>query len=250
MAGSLAYQVYKLVWSGLDWLYPPSCGGCGAAGARWCEACGLAADVVTAPICPVCGQPQSVDVVCKRCQDAPPYYQALRSRFVYGGGVRKALHRLKYKRDVALGEALAQPMIQCLQAQAWTIDLVAPVPLGLARKAERGYNQAALLARPIALSLGLEYRSNLVRRGRETRSQVGLSAAARRENVAGAFWAKPKHLHGKCVLLVDDVLTTGATVNACAQAIVEAGADCVYGLTLARARQAHAEKDQAGSGLA
>ncbi len=160
--------------------------------------------------------------------------------------MRKAIHRLKYKRDVALGEALAQPMIRCLQTQAWPIDLVAPVPLGLARKAERGYNQAALLARPIALSLGLEYRSNIVWRGRETRSQVGLSAEARRENVAGAFWAKAVQVRGKRVLIVDDVLTTGATVNACAQAVIEAGAECVYGLTLARAGQAHAENSQAG----
>ena len=245
MAGSLAYQAYRLIWTGLDWLYPPSCGGCNAVGSRWCVECAHNTQVITPPICPICGQVQRSDVACERCQETRPHYVALRSWSVFGGVVRNALHRLKYKRDVALGEALAQPMIHSLQAQAWPIDLVAPVPLGLARLAERGYNQAALLARPIALFLGLAYCPVIVQRARETRSQVGLSAAARRENVSGAFRALPERVRGKRILIIDDVTTTGSTLDACAQALMEAGADRVYGMTLARAGLAYAESGEA-----
>jgi ComF family protein len=126
-------------------------------------------------------------------------------------------------------------MIQTLQSQPWDIDLVCPVPLGAARLAERGYNQATLLARPIALSLCLPYASHAVARIKETQSQVGLNLERRHSNVAGAFLAKPEIAAGKVALIVDDVATSGATLEACAQALLEAGARQVYALTLARA---------------
>jgi ComF family protein len=126
-------------------------------------------------------------------------------------------------------------MIQVLQAQGWQIDLVCPVPLGAARMAERGYNQATLLARPIALSLSLPYADRTVARIKETTSQVGLNLARRRSNVSGAFLAKPEQAAGKSILIVDDVATSGSTLEACANALLEAGARKVYALTLARA---------------
>jgi ComF family protein len=126
-------------------------------------------------------------------------------------------------------------MIDCYQSLGWTVDLVLPIPLGRKRMHERGYNQADLLARPFALATGLSYSSRSVWRERETASQVGLGAAQRLENVAGAFKADPKQVSGRRVLMIDDVATTGATISACASALLAAGALDVWGLTLARA---------------
>jgi ComF family protein len=215
-----------------------------AARVRWCAECNDRTQVITKPICPICGQTQHLDAICGAARSAAALCSFALVVYVWWRCAH-AIHRLKYRRDVGLGEALAQPMIQCLQAQAWPVDLVTPVPLGLARLAERGYNQAALLARPIALFLGLVYCPMVVQRARETRSQVGLSAAARRDNVVGAFRALSERASGKRILIVDDVTTSGATLNACAQALMEAGAECVYGLTLARAGLAYAENSEA-----
>jgi predicted amidophosphoribosyltransferase len=107
--------------------------------------------------------------------------------------------------------------------------------LGVARLKECGYNQAALLARPLALGCGLAFRPQALTRVRETRSQVGLSFVQRCENVSGAFQAWPDRVSGLNVLVVDDVATSSATLEACAAALLGAGANQVYGLTLARA---------------
>jgi ComF family protein len=126
-------------------------------------------------------------------------------------------------------------MIKSIRNLNWTLNLVTPVPLGLARFKERGYNQATLLARPIALYFGIPFSSKALKRMRETRSQVGLTVGERQQNMADAFVAKSKLVQGKTVLLVDDVATSGATLNACAKALLDAGASSVYGFTLARA---------------
>ncbi len=191
--------------------------------------------MIQSPFCECCGQPIKAAQVCFRCRQARPRYSALRSWAIFGGSLRQAVHRLKYKRDVGLGEVLSRPMTQVLQSQQWKIDLVCPVPLGVARLAERGFNQAALLARPIALSSGLIYSPHAVHREKETLSQVGLNFERRHHNVSGAFQANPAVTSGKNVLIVDDVATSGATLEACAQALLEAGATQVYALTLARA---------------
>jgi competence protein ComFC len=125
--------------------------------------------------------------------------------------------------------------VELFENVKWDIDLIAPVPLGLARLAERGYNQSSLLARPLSLALNVPYRPQVLTRARETRSQVGLTAAERRLNVSGAFTAHPNWPPGCRILLVDDVATSGSTLEACAEALFAAGARQVYGLTLARA---------------
>jgi ComF family protein len=130
---------------------------------------------------------------------------------------------------------LAGPLISLLGGLHWAVDLVAPVPLSAARQAERGYNQAALLARPLALAVGLSYQSQALRKIRETPSQVGLSADQRRDNVQDAFQAAPGIVRDKSVLVIDDVITSGATFEACVQALFDGGANRVYGLSLARA---------------
>lgn len=130
---------------------------------------------------------------------------------------------------------LSRPMIASLKKLNWPLDIITSVPLGLVRFKERGYNQATLLARPIALCLEVTFSSRAVRRTRETRSQVGLTVTERYDNLVDAFQADRNLVSGKNVLVVDDVATSGATLNACAKALLVGGADNVFCFSLARA---------------
>ena len=164
---------------------------------------------------------------------------ATRSWAIFEGPVREALHGVKYRRDVALAEALTCHMVPFVHNLEWHLDIVVPVPLSRERKKERGYNQAALLAKPLAWGLGLKYCHGALARQRDTRSQVGLNVDQRRQNLQGAFTASKSTFAGKAVLVVDDVATSGSTLDACADALWLAGAEKVYGVTLARAMLAY-----------
>jgi ComF family protein len=223
------------LWRSLDWLYPPRCGGCEKLGSRWCIDCQREASLIAPPICACCGEMMTHAGVCPICQKRRPDYTALRSWAVFDGPVKNALHRLKYRRDVALGEALAVHLVACLSSLNWHVDIVVPVPLGVARRAQRGYNQAALLAKPLALACEMPYQPDALIKARETISQVGLSVDQRWNNVHGSFSAHEPTVRSRTILLVDDVATSGATLSACAVALRAAGAKDVYALTLARA---------------
>jgi ComF family protein len=229
------YRMYRWIWAGIDVLYPPRCGGCGMKGDRWCISCQRSTGLILPPICQRCGQTLKSGSECVSCKKSMPHYEALRSWAVFDGPLRNALHRLKYRRDIALGECLTIPLIQLLINLSWPVELITPVPLGIARLAERGYNQSALLARPLALACGLCYDPSSLRRSRETLSQVGLTVLQRKANVARAFTANPAIVAGRNILVVDDVATSGATLDACTEALLEGGANRVYCLTLARA---------------
>ncbi|HJW90385.1 MAG TPA: ComF family protein [Anaerolineales bacterium] len=234
----VVYRLYRNLWATLDLLYPPDCAGCRTPRARWCSECQGKVQVIKPPLCERCGQPLESGRLCVPCQGTTlPCFTAVRSWALFEGPVRQAVHRLKYFRDVSIGLLLAQPLIACLRAQAWQVDLVVPVPLGVARLKERGYNQSGLIARPLGLACGIKYSPPALRRVRETCSQVGLTHAQRRENVRGAFQALSRRVADKSVLIVDDVATSSATLDACAQACLEAGALRVFGLTLARVGQ-------------
>jgi predicted amidophosphoribosyltransferase len=185
-----SYRLYHLLWSGIDLLFPPSCGGCGAPGSRWCMRCQQQAPSIPEPVCMVCGTTlgELSPELCPECRRLRPQFHFLRSWSAFGGPVRKALHRLKYRRDMGLGEALT-PQLTCFAAGlAWPIDLVIPVPLGRKRLRERGYNQVALIARPLAMALGVVYDQHAVARVWDTRSQVGLARRERRDNVVTLSW--------------------------------------------------------------
>jgi ComF family protein len=187
------------------------------------------------PICPICGNPNSKNEECERCRISPPLFTSLRSYSVFSGSLREAIHEFKYKHDIGLGEAFSRLMIPKLEKLNWSLDLITSVPLGLVRFRERGYNQATLLARPIALFFRVPFSSRALIRIRETRTQVGLSVVERNENMLGAFRAKKELVQGRNILVVDDVATSGATLNACAKALLDNGASNVYGFSLARA---------------
>lgn len=230
--------LYQFGWKIIDLLFPPRCGGCGEWGTRWCENCLTQVIEIKEPICPSCGEPQYDNEpaeICERCRQTPPQYTALRSWAVFKEPLQNAIHRLKYQNDLGMGEYMSKFLSQVFSDTNWNVDLVTPVPLGVERLKERGYNQAMLLARPFAWNVGLPHRPRALQRIRETRSQVKLSLSERRENVAGAFQAEPEIVSGKSVLVIDDVTTTGSTLDACAAALHRANARLVYGLTLARA---------------
>lgn len=230
---ALRYQVYRMFWKTLDWVFPPACAGCERSGERWCESCRAAVQRLGVQICPTCGHLQSRGQLCERCLADPPAYRHARGWGRYEGALKKAIHRLKYRRDVGLGDVLSQHLISLLAELNWPVELVMPVPLSRNRLRERGYNQAALLAYPIALHLGLEYNSATLTRLRDTRSQVNLTEVERKQNVAGAFQVNGLKTHDRVVLLVDDVSTTGSTLQSCTEALVQSGAGAVYCLTLA-----------------
>lgn len=229
-----AHFLYHTFWCTVDWFFLPTCGGCGRPNTRWCQNCQDNLSRVTGPICACCGEPQPDGQLCLACQINPPAYESLRSFAFFKGPIREALHHLKYKRDIGLGEALSKHLIELYNQVKWDIDMVTSVPLSAQRMKERGYNQASMLGRPLAYAIGKPHLA-VLGKNRDTRSQVGLSAVERKENVSGAFTAYSGQVKGKIVLVIDDVTTTGSTINACAQALRQAGASAVYGLTLARA---------------
>jgi len=227
------------MWAALDWLFPPVCGGCGAPATRWCLNCQEKIQLIIDPVCDVCGLPQAHTGLCNRCKQSTPSFKALRSWTVFESPVQNALHRLKYRRDIGLGEILAGQMSEFVVGLNWPVEAVLPIPLGRKRLRERGYNQVAMVALPLSLQLGLRYCPDVLVRAKETRSQVGLSAVERQENVQGAFQANAKKANGRIFLLIDDVSTTGSTLSSAAEALYKSGARDVYAVTIARALPHH-----------
>ncbi len=215
--------VRRLVDWLLDLLYPPRCIGCGAPGIWLCTNCLAGSPVTDKPRIVVVESPS-------RLWPLPVYSVA-----VHQGVAREAVHGLKYEGKRVLAAPMAGRMCACLPLTSLGPDVALAVPLHESRRRERGYNQSDLLAHAIAAETGLHAPSRCLARVRQTPPQVGLSARERVENVRGAFVAEAS-LRGRRVLLVDDVCTTGATMAACAAAIVEAGGTVVGGVTFTRAR--------------
>lgn len=241
MTGSSSkYYFYRLMWAGLDLLFPPTCGGCGKSGSRWCDDCQKKINIIVEPYCDLCGIPLYNDTgICTDCQKERPCYRMLRSWSAFDDPVKTALHRLKYRRDIGLGDALAAQLINFVADLHWSIDIIIPVPLGKKRLAERGYNQVSLIGRPLSLAMNIAFAPNALSRDHETRSQVGLTKVERHLNVRGVFKANAKRVNGRVILLIDDVATTGSTLSSCAEALYAAGARDVFGLTVARALTRH-----------
>jgi competence protein ComFC len=148
--------------------------------------------------------------------------------------LRDAIHSLKYQRNLGLGEFFSIPLLQVIRREKWKIDLITAVPLNEKRQKERGYNQAEVIARPLARKMGIPYSSNMINRIKNTHSQVGLSLLERQNNVAEAFITLSTLAVYKNVLIIDDVATTGSTLDACAKALMDAGTNKVFALTLAK----------------
>jgi ComF family protein len=233
LAGALARGRRRVQESLLDLLFPPRCAACRIRGVTWCPVCDAALVRLQGRLCPWCGEPRA-GASCSACRLAP-LPLPVRSYARYTTSLVPALLRLKYRPDPRLAALLASWLEGVCRAAGWAPTLVVPVPLAPARLRQRGYNQADLLARLLAERLGCAVSSEGLARIRATRSQVGLGPAERSSNVRGAFQARETEVRGQVVCLVDDLLTTGATLAACAEALFSAQALDVFGLTVGRA---------------
>lgn len=245
----------------LDLLFPPRCVGCGAGGAVLCAACRASLRAPEPPLCCRCGTPLASTLgaalpesgggdgwaegtLCASCARGgfPAPLAGIRVAVVYEGAAREAVLALKYRGQRRLAAPLGDLLAEASRGGVIVADVVVPVPLhrarGRARGRVRGYNQADLLAGRVAGRLRLPLRRDALRRPRATRPQTQLAPAERRANVAGAFaLASPRAasaLAGKRVLLIDDVTTTGSTLEAAAVALAAAHPAAVWGLAFAR----------------
>lgn len=185
------------------------------------------------PLCSRCGLP-SVENPCLSCQIEPLAIDGIRGVGYLRGPLKRAIYQFKYRQKRKLALPLAGLMYQYLSENLLPAELIAPVPLHMDRLRERGYNQAALLARALSERSGLPIEEGSLVRIKETMPQVALKVEERRKNVRGAFCGQGEKLKDRRVLLIDDVSTTGATLDACAEALREKGARSVWALVLAR----------------
>ncbi|MFO8101275.1 MAG: ComF family protein [Dehalococcoidia bacterium] len=218
----------------LDLLFPLRCIGCGMEGGLICPSCTRGFPPLPSPFCERCGLPLKGAASCPKCNANPLQINGIRSIFLHEKLARDAIHTLKYNNLKSLAGPLANFMARYLQSNPLPADVLVPVPMHSKRLRRRGYNQAQLLAKELGKLMGLPLSSTSLVRVTNTTSQVALKAQGRQANVAGAFSCKDNDLAGKRVLLIDDVCTTGATLNACAISLKAAGAASVWGLTLSR----------------
>jgi ComF family protein len=236
----------------IDLIYPPRCLICQAfletkkAGEtdrelHLCEGCSSSFIQITSPLCPVCGRPFAAgtesDHVCEDCLRKRPFFEKTRAPYLYEGSLLNAIHEFKYAEKTYLATPLG--LILSSFAKTWLHDhrnlLVMPVPLHPKRLRERGFNQSLLLAEKVAMALdaGLDFSS--LKRIKYTQPQTGLGSEERKKNVRKAFGVSNPHaVKGRDVVLVDDVATTGSTLNECARSLRRAGCRRVFCLVLAR----------------
>ena len=233
----------------LSVVFPSHCALCqayvGRSGDRGvCPACWSKILPVPPPLCRRCGLPLPAReaFLCGACRTTPPFFQGARAYGLYQQELRDLIHLLKFggRQDLAkpLGDRMAA--MESYAVEIANCQVLIPVPLHPRRLRRRGFNQSELLAKRVACRFDIPVYSRVLFRKKDTPPQSGLTDHQRRENVHGAFLVRrPKRVAGKRVLLVDDVLTTGATLNACTLALLSAGAAKVHVLTLARVPHLH-----------
>lgn len=216
----------------LDFLFPPRCTNCGREGEYICNECLTQASAIKPPVCPTCILPITGNRKCD-CR----FWQSLdrlSSPYVFQGVIRKAVIQFKFHNLRAIAPFFATLLSRYLTSRPIVYDLVVPVPLHKKRSRERGYNQALLLAKELSKINGAKLETAL-KRAFYASSQVNSgSASDRRKNVKGAFVCTNSVVTGKRILLIDDVATTGSTLDSCATSLKKAGASTVQALTLAR----------------
>ena len=228
--------VAGLTAASLDLLYPPKCVGCDREGRLLCAPCLEGLPHLVPPFCLRCSQPIAHGDVCRRCVDSPLAIDGIAAPFRMEGAAREAVHRLKYNNLRAAAPVMGELLADFLTVRQIHGDVLIPVPLHRRRERQRGYNQAALLAREAGERLEVPVTSEALSRSKNTPSQTGRSQAdERRANVQDAFFCPdPSLVKGLRVLLVDDVCTTGATLEACSVALKEAETASVTGVAFAR----------------
>jgi ComF family protein len=229
----------------LDVFLPPICHICRefiphADEIHICPDCRRRLPLVISPLCPVCGIPfigTGDDHHCSRCLTQPPRFDIARAPFLYEGAMRDLIHSFKYDRRSHLRRPLSLLLLEELHSflSEEKPHIIVPVPLHRSRLRQRGFNQAVLLGSLLSRRLSLPLLPDALVRTRRTTPQIELSAAERRTNVTGAFSVKrAAAVAGKRVLLLDDVMTTGSTMNECAGELKKSGVHRVIAVTIAR----------------
>lgn len=223
----------------LDLLFPSSCPLCGSpTEAALCQRCLQKVIPLREPLCPRCGLPYppgSTGHLCTLCERGEYAFLQHRSFGLYEGVLKEALHRFKFGGDRSLVTPLGEMLLEAFRGLDGDVDLLIPIPLSKKRLLQRGFNQSLLLAHYLRRRTGVPCSRNLLVKARETSPQTSLGRKGRKENVKGAFQVRDrKDIHGKKVLLVDDVFTTGATLSEAAKVLLRAGAKEVLAVTVAR----------------
>lgn len=231
----------------LDLCFPIPCAGCGRKWLLhhegfWCESCLEKIPWISSPICPQCGRPfpkspSSPDHLCGDCLLSTFSFDYARSAVQHAGIVRDRIHQLKFGGHLHWVPALAELLLRTIEREkAPRAQIIVPVPLHVKRVRERGFNQAALIAGVMARRLGVPVRFDVLVRRFWTAPQTRLNRSQRLENVKGAFQVSlSSEIRGRIVLMIDDVFTTGTTLNECAKVLKESGAAEIHALTVSRA---------------
>ena len=238
----------RAFWWLLNLVFPPVCPICQTllngkgTDLLVCPTCRTAIKPIQPPYCPRCGLPEpfgdGAGYLCGQCLQEKRYFEVHRSSGLYEGALKEAIHTFKYKGVfplVRLFGDLLQPTLQTLSRE-YSFDVMIPVPLHFRRLRERGFNQALLLVKELSKRIVIPYEGRVLKKIKDTPVQISLKKRERRKNLIGVFQVKDsKAIIGKSVVLVDDVYTTGTTVNECSRALLKAGAERVAVLTVARA---------------
>lgn len=241
----MIHAIRRGIADAVDFLLPRLCCGCGErVFDRFqlvCPACLKRIPPLLEPICVRCGCPDARITGPDKCANCPPgtiWFNRARGVVRFGGIAQTMVHRLKYQTRMEFADMLGRAMLAayCRDGDSARADVVVPVPLFSARKRHRGFNQSDLLAKFMARALGIPFAPRALKRTRPTVTQTRLKKGQRRQNVEGAFECRRKQdIAGKRVLLIDDVYTTGSTINECARVLKLAGAVSVECLAYARA---------------
>lgn len=238
-------SVRRFLHALLDVILPPICHIChshipDAGRLHICRSCRDRLPLVSSPLCPLCGVPFAGvggDHRCGACLTYPPHYDLARSLYLYEGAIRDLIHSFKYNQQTQLRYPLALLALEGVSGlAAYAPHIIIPVPLHRSRLRQRGFNQAVLLGKVLSQQMSLPMLPDALVRTRPTEPQIKLSATERRLNVKGAFSVgRAGSVAGKRILLLDDVMTTGSTMDECARELKKAGAEAVFAAAIARA---------------
>jgi ComF family protein len=233
--GRVLPQAVHLGETALNLFFPKRCVGCGKEGFFICATCYRSISPIIPPVCPLCGKPQASGLLCPGCLGWQSEIDGIRSPFRFEGVIRQAVYQLKYRNLRALAPMLAVLLGNYINKYPVPGEILVPVPLHKIRVRERGYNQSYLMAKELGKFCGLPVDDKCLIRAKYSLPQARTTNVdERRNNVSGAFICRDGRLTGRKVILIDDVSTSGATLNACAAALKGVGAESVWGLTLAR----------------
>jgi ComF family protein len=225
----------KLIELAVDSFFPRRCVGCGKVDGFLCSECLGELPRLLPPLCPNCGRPQASGIVCPDCRQRKTEIDGIRSPFRFDEVVRKAIHQLKYRNLKAISPCLAELLADYLESNHLPGEALVCVPLHPRRLRERGYNQSSLLAEELGRRIDLPVIEDCLVRVKQAQPQVrAVDVDERRRNIADAFVCRDERVSGKQIILIDDVCTSGATLESCAAALKSKGAASVWGLTLAR----------------